>query len=230
MLGELWVGYSDVGADVDGKIRITPTVPATMSSNTFLYVTMEVNAFTTGRRYPQIMISDRPVPVQHTMKDGNTLVVQTFRDWPPTFEVQVCDHETWNVNDQCPSFDLHEIEDGDGDVIGLFPGAEVGEHTGLDRTTRLEVYASTERVYLFLDGEPHGCMVMPNSGVPSGTATVTFGDVLYHSGVDHLYTFTEQAFQTDTQRHFDNLGYRSGVAEPEWDENRFPCVSRMFQQ
>lgn len=232
MLGELWVGYADVAADVDGKIRITPHQAATMSNDAFLYVTMEVSAFTTARRYPQIMISDQIAPVQHNMEDGNTIIVQTFRDWPPTFEVQVCDHVAWNVNAQCPSFNLHEMADpSDPDeVIGLFPNAEVGEHLGLDRATRMEVYASTERVYLYLDGEPFGCVNLPNDGVPNGAASVTYGDVLYHSGVDGLYAYSERAFRTDTQRHYDNLGFRSGVEEPEWDENRLPCVSRMFDQ
>jgi hypothetical protein len=33
-----------------------------------------------------------------------------------------------------------------------------------------------------------------------------------------------ETFRTDTTRHFDNLGFKSGVAAPAWDESRLPCV------
>jgi hypothetical protein len=74
-----------------------------------------------------------------------------------------------------------------------------------------------------LDGQPYGCADLPTTGVPKGTVTVTFGDVMYHSGVDALFTFTQKHYHFDTVRHFDNLGFKSHVAAPAWDEARFPC-------
>jgi hypothetical protein len=229
LLGELWVTYGDVGADVNGKFRLTPSKKATLAADTFLHATMTVDTFTTGRRYPQIIISDQDVPVQWSMKNGYAFVVQTFVDWPNTFQLELCDHKYWDVNDQCPAFDMYHVMDPNdpNKRIGLAPNAEVGEHMGLDRGTVFDVYASTKRLYMFLDGEPYGCANLPSSSVPAGPVTVTFGDVLYHSGVDHTYAFTSKALQVSTRRHFDNLGFKSGVSAPMWDEKRMPCVSQL---
>lgn len=229
VLGELLVTYSDVGADVNGKFRITAGSKAQMNADGFLHVTMTVDSVSTARRYPQIMISDRDAPVQDNMSMGSTLVIETFMDWPNTYQLEVCDHRPWDVNNQCPSYDTYNIADpkDSSKMIGLAPSAEVGEHAGPDRDTVFDVYTSTKRAYLFLDGEPYGCADLPASGVPSGDVTVTFGDVLYHSGVDHLFTFYSKHLHFQTHRHFDNLGFKSGVAAPVWDEKRFPCATTL---
>jgi hypothetical protein len=232
LLGELWVMYADLDSGVNGKFRMTPPEKAQVAADTFLHVTMDVNAFTTGRRYPQILISDQDVPVQHQLPNGNSLVIEPFADWPNVFELQVCDHRTWDVNDQCPFADLdHYFDPNDATkLLSLAPNAEVGEHVGLDRATRFEAYVSTQRAYLLLDGEPYGCVDLPATGVPAGPVTVTFGDVLFHSANDQLqfYGFPRERLYHDTQRHFDNLGFKSGTAAPAWDETRLPCVSRFF--
>jgi hypothetical protein len=222
VLGELWVTYADWMADVGGKFRMTPSTRATMSSSSYLHVTMEVDAYTTARRYPQMLISDGELPVQGHLSDANTIIVQTFSDsgtpnWPFAYQIQVCDHRPWEVNNQCPSADLYRTSSG------IAPGAEVGERTGVDRSTKFDVYLSTQRAYLFLDGEPYGCQDLPTSGVPSGSVSVTFGDALYHSGADELFTFHEENQKVFAKRHFDNLGFKSDADVPGWDETRFPC-------
>jgi hypothetical protein len=113
--------------------------------------------------------------------------------------------------------------------VSLAPNAEVGEHVGVDRSTRFEAYVSTKRAYLLLDGEPYGCVDLPASGVPVGPATVTFGDVLFASNSDQLqfYDYVREHLYHDTQRHFDNLGFKSGVPAPAWDEARLPCASTL---
>ncbi len=229
MLGELWVTYSDWAGDTNGKFRMTPSTRGEITADSFLYVTMEVDAITTSRRYPQFLISDQPPPVQHTMVNGNTIIVQTFGNWQPVYELEVCDHRAWDVNDQCPRADLHRYYDDSDAVVGLAPHPELGEHIGVDRPTRFEAYVSSERAYLFLDGLAYGCVDLPSSGVPTGEVTVTFGDVLYHSGVDLIeeYDYYREQFQHQTRRHFDNLGFKSGVPAPAWDEGRFPCTSRL---
>ncbi|MBP7292311.1 MAG: hypothetical protein KBB21_37130, partial [Nannocystaceae bacterium] len=68
---------------------------------------------------------------------------------------------------------------------------------------------------------------------PVGEVTVTWGDVLYHSGVDfaagggaiagNTYLFHRTHLQKTTRRHFDNLGFSSGVAAPAWNEALTPC-------
>jgi hypothetical protein len=231
LLGELWVMYADLQSGVNGKFRMTPPEKAEITADSFLHVTMEVNAFTTGRRYPQILISDQEAPVQHQLPLGNTLVIQPYGDWPNLFELQVCDHRTWDVNDQCPVADLdHYFDPNDATKeLSLAPNAELGEHVGVDRSTRFEAYVSSKRAYLLLDGEPYGCVDLPATGAPLGPVSVTFGDVLFHSSNDQLqfYGFVREHLYHDTQRHFDNLGFKSGTAAPAWDETRLPCTSTL---
>ena len=229
MLGELWVNFGDVGADVNGKFRLTPSTKAQLSADTFLYTTMTVDTFSTGRRYPQMIITDAQiaVPVQINMASGEALVIQTFGGWPNTYEVQACDHQYWDVNNQCPRYDLHHIFDPNDatKITGLTPVSEIGEHAGMDRGVKLEAYSSSKRVYLMIDGEPAGCADLPATTVAPGPVDVTFGDVLYHSGVDLTFAYTHEALQVSTRRHFDNLGFKSGVPAPMWDEKRFPCAT-----
>jgi hypothetical protein len=232
-MGELWVAYDDVGADVNGKFRFAPTQKATMSADTYLHATMTVDSFSTARRYPQIMISDLDPPIQYRMTEGNTLVVETFLDWPATYQIEVCDHQLWDVNKQCPAFDTYNVYDPNDDskVVALNPNDEAAEHIGgMDRSAHFDVYVSTKRAYLFLDGQPYGCANLPAAGVPSGPVTVTFGDVLYHSDADHTFLFTGQHLQREMRRHFDNLGFKSGVPQPPWNEKRFPCNAKRIQQ
>jgi hypothetical protein len=83
---------------------------------------------------------------------------------------------------------------------------------------------------LLLDDEPYGCFDLPATGVPTGPVSVTFGDVLFHSDIDQLqfYQYVRENLQRDAQRHFDNLGFKSGVAAPVWAEARLPCTSGLF--
>lgn len=223
--GELWVSFADWAADTGGKFRLTPKQKADMSASQFLHVTMEVSMLSTGRRYPQILISDVDVPVQYNLPQGNTLVVQTFQDWPNTYEVQVCDHRDWDVNNQCPAYETFRVESGSGDVEALAPVPEIGELSGSDHRVAFDVYASTKRVYLFLEKQPYACVDLPASGVPAaGPVTVTFGDVLYHSGADEgVMGFHEEHMKLEMRRQWDNLGFSSGQPAPLWDENRLPC-------
>jgi hypothetical protein len=230
LFGELWVMYDDVAADTPGKFRLTAGKMGEISDDKYLYATMEVNAFTTSRRYPQFIISDQPGPVQWNLANGSSLVIQTFGEWPYVYEVEYCDHRPWDVNNQCPRADLYHVyEAGSTDSVkSLLPNAEVGDRTGVDRATHFEIWVSSKRIYTYLDGQPYGCVNLPTSGAPGpGPASVTFGDTLYHSGVDNLewYTYMKENWQYDTRRHFDNLGFKSGVAAPAWDDSRFPCTS-----
>jgi hypothetical protein len=227
VFGELWLNYADEASDTPGKFRLTAGSKATMADDKFVYATMEVNAFTTARRYPQLIISDQDAPVQHNLENGNTIVIQTFGDWPYVYELEVCDHRTWDVNNQCPAVDLYQYKDSSDKVQGLAPAPEVSEETGVDSNTHIEAWVSSKRAYLYLDGQPYGCVDLPSGAPGAGPVTVTFGDTLYHSGVDSLdrFTYMKNKFQTDTSRHWDNLGFKSGVAAPEWDESRIPCVS-----
>jgi hypothetical protein len=237
MLGEFWVSYNDIAADVNGKIRLTPREKARLSADSYLHVTTEVDIISTGRRYPQIIISDQVAPVQDNLPSGTTLIVQP-KDFTPTLlQVQICDHRTWDVNDQCPMLPTLPT---DIPVVSPLPG----ELTGTDNAVKIDIYVSTERIYLMLDDKPYSCTVLPATAddgnvyqPPSGPVTVTWGDVLYHSGVDFetgggpiqgdSYLFHRTHMHKTSRRHFDNLGFSSGGPRPKWDEKRFPCVRSM---
>ncbi len=231
-MGELWVTYGDIGADTNGKYRLTALQKATLGSSSYLHATMEVDAVSSARRYPQLIISDQDIPVQYNLVNGHSLIIQPrgeVTEWsayPIDYQLQICNLRTWDVNDQCPMYDLYHLLGADGGVQSLLPNDEVGEHTSVDHRVLFDVYASTQRVYLFLDGQPYACANLPASGAPAaGPVTVTWGDVLYHSAVDQTFAFHANQMQIDTRRHFDNLGFSSGVAAPDWDETRLPCAA-----
>jgi hypothetical protein len=227
MLGELWVTYSDWAADTNGKFRLTPKRRATLAANSFLHVTMEVDIVTTGRRYPQILVSDRDWPIQEQLVNGTTLVFQSFNDPPQRLDIELCDHRVWEVNNQCPRFPM---ENAAAPNLPWRPQPEVNEYMGVDRRARIDAYASTQRAYLFLDGQPYGCANLPAGRMPAGPVTVTFGDVLYHSGIDVTdppFAFHRAHQYTETRRHFDEIGFKSGVPAPLWDEAKLPCTATM---
>jgi hypothetical protein len=233
VMGELWVTYADVGADTNGKFRMTAKQKANMASSTFLHVTMEVDIYSTARRYPQILISDQDAPVQYNLPQGHTIVIQPRGEvsqwiyWPLDLDLQICNLRTWDVNQQCPQYDLYHVMNSSGAVDHLAPNIEVGEHASVDHRVLFDVFASTQLVYVFLDGQPYACANMPSVGVPSGPVTVTWGDALYHSAVDLNLAFHVDHMQIEQRRHFDNLGFSSGVPAPTWDATRLPCAAQI---
>jgi Repeat of unknown function (DUF5648) len=226
LFNEMWVTYADWSADTNGKMRMTPKARATLAADTFVHATMEVDAISTQRRYPQLLISDVEWPVQNNLEQGGTIITQLFGGMTEAMRVQLqfCDHRTWDVNNQCPKYNLDTVKDGD--VETLMPHPEVNGYFGVDRTIKFDVYASTARAYVFTNGIPYGCADLPPGKIKAGSATVTFGDVLYHSAVDLevWYPFLRKKSQILTTRHFSNLTFTSNGAAPAWDESRVPCV------
>jgi hypothetical protein len=231
MLGELWVSFADAGSLTNGKFRMTARKTATFSASAYLHATMMVDFVSTKRRYPQILVSDVRVPVQENLALGTTLILQSFDGWPGRLELQICDHKTWDVNDQCPRYDL-ERTPGTRKWFGHQP---LAERSGVGRLGRIDLWASASKAFVFLDGQPYGCVNLA-AAPPVGPVSVTFGDVLYHSGIDEYVTSdgsksgTEMSFHfrhqlTETHRQFDNLQFSSNQAEPRWDVVRFPCAS-----
>ncbi|MFO0615688.1 MAG: hypothetical protein U0414_24045 [Polyangiaceae bacterium] len=234
MLGELWFSYNDIAADTAGKLRLTARKKANISATSFLHVTTEVDVISTPRRYPQLIISDQDSPVQEHIGDGTTLIIQPKDMTPTHVQLQICHHRPWDVNDQCPMLPTF--------VADFEPPARIsGERAGTDNAVKLDAYVSSGRVYLLLDDAPYACVDLPakaDDGVsydgPSGPVTVTWGDVLYHSGVDFetgggpvtgdSYLFHRTHMHVSSRRHFDNIGFASDQAPPAWDEARYPCV------
>lgn len=229
VMGELWVAYADWASDTNGKFRLTPKQTATLAADTFVHATVEVDLFSTGRRYPQLWISSAAAPVQDHMTEGVTLNLQAFGAWPTGLEMQHCDHRTWDVNDQCPIFPTQH-EDFDDAPWPAQPF--VADLVASGVRARLDLWASTNRAYAFIDGRPHSCVAFDGL-LPAGPATVTYGDTLYHSGVDEpvvgtdFMDFLRDHQLTETRRHVDNFGFSSGVAAPAWDHERLPCATTL---
>jgi hypothetical protein len=230
MLGELWVSFADAASDTNAKFRMTAKQKATFARDSYLHASMMVDFVATKRRYPQILVSDVPVPVQENLPSGTTLILQAFDHWPSRLEVQICDHRTWDVNDQCPRYDLERTE-GARKWLGHQP---LAERSGIGRLGRIDLWASASKAFVFLEGKPYGCVNL-TAAPAAGPVTVTFGDVLYHSGIDEYVTNpaskngSEMSFHfrhqlTETRRQFDNLEFSSGQLAPEWDFVRFPCA------
>lgn len=226
LFGELWATYSDKAADTNGKLRITPKKRATLANDKFVHATMEVDTVSSQRRYPQLIVSNAEWPVQDNLPTAGTAIVQVFGGVTEATEVQIefCDHRKWDVNDQCPKLPLYKLNGPGGEF--LTPGPEINGFQGTDRTVRFDVYVSTSRVYVFTNTQPYGCADLPSGKLEAGNATVTYGDVLYHSAVDleAWFPFHVAKMQILTSRHFSNLGFSSNVAQPSWDESRLPCV------
>jgi hypothetical protein len=233
VLGELWVDYADWASDTNGKFRLTPKAKGTLSASSFLHATVLTNAVSTGRRYPQIMVSDISSPVQDNLPNGTTIILQPFSAWPSRLEVQVCDHRTWDVNNQCPRYALETTASG-----SWLPHDAAAEHASAGLLNRFDLWLSTQTAYVFLDGSPYGCAVLGKAPA-AGLVTVTLGDVLYHSAVDEAVVHTQSkngsfmSFHylhqlTETRRHFDNFEFSSNQAPPAWDQVRFPCTTTLI--
>lgn len=231
--GQLWARVNDIGADVGGKVRVTAKQKAKMVAGSYLHVTLEADGFTAGRRYPQIIITDQNIPIPNNLALGNALIVETFAgiDWPGKAQVEVCDHFTWEVNHHCPSFDFQYTSD---DRKHLMPNDQIVDRVGLDRSLKFDLYASTADLYLLIDGKPYGCANLPAAGTPQGPVTVSFGQVIYHSGIT-WWPFTNElamgstssSDSIETNQRYDNFGFQSGVAAPVWDHARFPCTGTL---
>jgi hypothetical protein len=165
--------------------------------------------------------------------------VQTFTGPSMILEVEafhgLVNGHPWAVNNQAPDHALIDYDNWNGGIntnATIPPAQPLFEHTGMDRLTKFDAYISSGQLYAFVDGAPAGCMQFPSNGFAlTGTVRVTFGDVLYHEGApDELvcaqkkpYAFMHVHECTETKRHWDDLGFKSGVDAPKWDSTNFPC-------
>jgi hypothetical protein len=254
MLGQLWLAFDDFGQDVTGKLRFTALQKANIDSDTskFLHVTWSVDIVGSDRRYPQLIVTDQDAPIQDALDTSttqNTIIIQTIDGPNMLMQAQIF-HGLfgagvpgaplgWDVNNQDPHVhNLIDYYDPAPAANTLSPTESPFEHAGMDRMTQFDAYIGADRLYLFLDGTPAGCTLYPTTADLEGPlgfdgpVTVTFGDVLYHEGApDELvcdqkkpYAFLHDNQCTETKRHFDDLGFKSGVPVPTWDETKLPCV------
>lgn len=272
LLGQLRIGFADYGSSCNMSI-FPRDFPTSLEAERFLHVRMSSDIPSTGRRYPQLMITtvvpfepiavdgmrlwerifhhrlgplpadlDGPDMMRGTPDDGApgeevSIIVQPFGGYHE-LQIQICDQRGWGVGNQCSQANLYGHHAGnyleEWDEPWL-PVPVMGEISGHDRPVRFDVYASTERVYVYVDGRPAGCAVLPAGRMPAGPVTPSFRAVLYHSDIDESVTPEDTAFRylrdyslMHTMRSFDDLGVDEGVAAPAWDESILPCGTRWY--
>ncbi|HEY6876526.1 MAG TPA: hypothetical protein VI299_00855, partial [Polyangiales bacterium] len=251
LLGQLVVGSS---ASYSVSAR---GANARITRDKYLHVTMSVDIPSTFRRYPQLFITDAPLdPVSFGPPDPRLITrlgPRTFEKLPPgpnhsilvqvfgpnsELQVQFCDQRGWGVSDQCPRANIHGFHAGDDTqewTAPWLPLPVTGEYSGHDRPVKFDVYASTERVYVFVEGRPSGCAVLPKGRMPEGSVNVMFGAAGYHIEIDEfverepaMHEFWHRQSLWHVERHFDDLGVDSANDLPEWNHSIFPCGDRYY--
>jgi hypothetical protein len=226
LFNELWITWGDNSGGTSGRVTVTPKATATLDPVMFLHASMEVDILSTDRRYPQLVLADQGSP-------ASLVIVQTRGGLtgPFALEIQFCDSKPWDEGGQCPRWDLHTLDAGSSAFLAPHP--EMNGLEGVDRTVLFDVYASTGRVYVSLNGLPYACVDLPTGRLMQGTATVTFADVLLVSSQDFQtgqgtiapwFPFHVADMFNLTSRHFSNLAFSSQVSAPAWDETVLPCV------
>jgi hypothetical protein len=177
---------------------------------------MEVSSFSTGRRYPQIFVTQQDFPTAIWLLERtpegvtNPNIQSAIALQPidaavgrPVMELEVCHQRHWQVNDHCPWFLLEKIDPpSPAKVGGNNPHPDLFDRLQDDRSLRFDLFLSTQKAYVFLDSLPYGCADLANrktvlaSGAAidppptpptAGPVTVSFGDVEYHAGAESGY-------------------------------------------
>ncbi|HEV8549563.1 MAG TPA: hypothetical protein VGQ57_11060 [Polyangiaceae bacterium] len=168
---------------------------------------------------------------------GQTIVVQPFGSYQET-QIEYCDQRGWGVSQQCDRANVYGFHAGDYQDTWdakWTPVPVQGELAGYDRPVQWDVYASTERVYVFLDGKPAACAVLPKGRMPVGPVTVAYRAVIYHCGIDESVTPADTGHQYEhdyslchSDHHMDDFGIDLSVPEPNWDESVLPCGTKWY--
>ncbi len=251
LLGQFLVGATT-------SIRMVARgVDAKLSDTDYLHVTMSTTLPSTQRRYPQIWITETPevtpsevphsydVPLESRLgpfpfeNKGpgpyDTIVVQPF-SVDHELQIEVCDNRGWGVSQQCDRANLHGWHAGmEGNLgwessVKWTPVPVLGEVTGVDRPVKIDVYATTSRIYVFAEDKPAGCAIVPNGMLKAGSRRVMFGTSGYHIEIDEsvvpdhaAHPYWHRYHQSHVERAFDDLGISNAAPLPAWDHNLIPC-------
>jgi hypothetical protein len=272
VLGQFVLGFADGGSSCN--VSITPRkVPTKIAADTYLHVRMMSDIPSTGRRYPQIMVTNVPlqddpppmagnidnVPVHARLgnfpyqvagpdmklgtaddvpaEGGQSIVVQPFGGYQET-QIEYCDTRGWGVSQQCNRANVYGFHAGDYQTTWKAPWLPVpvqGDVAGYDRPVQWDVYTSTSRVYVFMDGKPSACAVLPAGRMPAGPVTVAYRAVIYHCGIDETVTpadtghsYEHQHSLCHSDRHMDDFGIDLAAPAPAWDETKLPCGTKWY--
>lgn len=272
VLGQFVLGMADGGSSCN--VSMTPkNVETAIEPESFLHVRMATDIPSTGRRYPQIMVTTVPmaddpepdagniweIPMHNRLgrapyelvgedgeegtaddepaEGGRTIVVQPFGGYQET-QIEFCDTRGWGVSQQCDRANVYGFHAGDYQAEWDEPWTPVpvqGALAGYDRPVQWDVYTSTHRVYVFMDGKPAACADLPEGRMPEGPVTVAYRAVLYHCGIDETVTPEDTGHRYErnyslchSDHHMDDFGIDLSVPEPEWDETVLPCGTRWY--
>ncbi len=256
MLGQFYVGSST-------SVRLVARgVDASLASDSYLHVTMATSLPSTNRRYPQIWITTTPevtpdqvphsydVPLETRLGpfpfenkppgENDTIVVQPFTA-NHEMQIQVCNNRGWGVSQQCDRANVYGYHAGHdqrlpwANNISWTPMPVIGELAGLDRPVKIDVYASTTRVYVYVEDKPAGCAIIPAGQLQAGPRNVVFGTSGYHIDIDESvipenspHAYWRKFHPNHVERLFDDLGISRGVSRPAWDEARMPCGTHWY--
>jgi hypothetical protein len=272
LLGQFVLGMADGGSSCN--VSITPKKVATkVAADRYLHVRMTTDIPSTGRRYPQLMVTNVPLlpdpgpmegnffmtPVHSRLGNfpfdlvgpdkkagtaddipamgGQSIVVQPFGGYQET-QIEFCDKRGWGVSQQCDRANVYGFHAGDYMATwkqAWTPVPVQGDMAGYDRPVQWDVYTSTSRVYVFMDGKPSACAVLPAGRMPAGDVTVAYRAVLYHCGIDETVTpnDTGHRYEHDhsichSDRHMDDFGIELSAPAPAWDETALPCGTKWY--
>jgi hypothetical protein len=256
MLGQFYVGSTT-------SVRLVARgVDSSLANDSYLHVTMSTSVPSTNRRYPQIWITTTPevtpadvphsydVPLESRLGPfpfemkppgaNDTIVVQPFTA-NHEMQIQVCNNRGWGVSQQCDRANVYGFHAGMDQMQSWATGVDwtpmpvIGELAGLDRPVKIDVYASTTRVYTYVEGKPAGCAVIPSGQLQPGAYNVVFGTSGYHIDIDESvipenspHAYWRRYHQFHVERLFDDLGISGGVSRPTWDETRMPCGTHWY--
>jgi hypothetical protein len=257
LLGQAVLGGGDWGSSCNMHIAARG-IDARVAADHFLHVRMSTDIPSTGRRYPQLMITTAKVVEPGTTQSTSDLPVANrlgpfpFQNEPPGTEqtivvqpfggshelqIEFCDQRGWGVSQQCPRANIYGFHAGSEDTWDApwTPVPVLGDVAGWDRPVQFDVYASTDRVYVYVDGRPGGCAVLPAGRMPAAPVTVLFGSVGYHMDIDESVTpenSPQQYLRTYSMnhidRHMDDFGIELSAPVPAWDESTLPCGTKWY--
>ncbi|HEY6877390.1 MAG TPA: hypothetical protein VI299_05195, partial [Polyangiales bacterium] len=188
LLGQLAVGFADYGSSCNMSM-VSRSIQPKLSAKSYLHARMSTTIPSTGRRYPQLMITttkvlnpgdvqplDR-VPLHARLGEivdnappgpEKSIIVQPFGGGHQ-LQVQFCDQRGWGVNKQCPQLNIYGYHAGNDQNTFNNPWLPIpvlGDLSGFDRPVQFDAYVSTERIYVYVDNKPAGCAVLPAGRMP----------------------------------------------------------------
>jgi hypothetical protein len=168
---------------------------------------------------------------------GQSIVVQPFGGYQET-QIEYCDTRGWGVSQQCDRANVYGFHAGDYTETwkeSWRPVPVQGDLVGFDRPVQWDVYTSNRRVYVFMDGKPSACAVLPEGRMPAGPVTVAYRAVIYHCGIDEAVVGddTGHRYERDyslchSDRKLDDLGIELSASQPQWDETVLPCGTKWY--